>query len=117
MSWLKKLLLMRSSLRLPSGTGGGTLLGNALAAQLLAACLLLTLSSPSLKDEGRKQVSGNDAAPGGAFQWVGAGRISNRVTENLARVLRKELGRMGWVVGIGPQSVVTNVVTTLFELA
>ena len=66
MSWLKKLLLMRSSLRLPSGTGGGTLHGNALAAQLLAACLLLTLSSPSQ----RTGASGSsyEAALGGAVR-------------------------------------------------
>ena len=35
----------------------------------------------------------------------------------LVGALPKEMGRMGWVEGMGPQSVVTNVVTTLFELA
>jgi len=72
MSWLKKLLLMRSSLRLPSGTGGGTILGNALAAQLLAACLLLTLSSPSLRLRGERKGQ-HQAALGGAFRIFGFG--------------------------------------------
>jgi len=35
----------------------------------LAACLLVMLSSPSLQDEGRQQVSTYEAAPGGAFLW------------------------------------------------
>jgi len=56
--------------------------------------LLLTLSSPSLADEGRKKVSGK-AALGGAFQDFGfratrrpASWIGNEVTGNLARPLR-----------------------------
>jgi hypothetical protein len=68
MSWLKKLLLMRSSLRLPWGTGGGFLVWKCFSRPALAACLLLTLSSPSLEDEGRKKVS-SKAALGGAFRW------------------------------------------------
>src|SRR6185503_10396377 len=70
-SWLKKLLLMRSSLRLPSGTGGGTLHGNALAAQLLAACLLLTLSSPSQRT----------GASGGGYKPRWAARFGSSVLD------------------------------------
>jgi hypothetical protein len=69
MSWLKKTAHAEFSSP-PLGDGRGKfLVWKCFSRPDLAACLLLTLSSPSLQDEGRKKVSGNEAVPGGAFQW------------------------------------------------
>jgi len=54
----------------PLGDGRGIFVRRCFSRPALAACLLLTLLSPSLEDEGRKPVSGNEAALGGAFPWL-----------------------------------------------
>jgi hypothetical protein len=67
MSWLRDFCSCGVLLASTRGREGRPLLGNALAAQLLAACLLQTLSSPSLRLRGERKGQ-HQAALGGVFR-------------------------------------------------